>query len=308
MNNEDIKIQWFPGHMAKTRRLMKESLPLVDILVEVLDARIPISSRNPEIDKIAGDKPRLLLLNKADYADESVTGAWCQTFKERGMLALAADCRSGRGLKAFTPAVYTVLAEHMAKLKAKGMSGRPMRIMVVGIPNVGKSSFINRMAGAKRAKAEDRPGVTRGRQWVKLEGGMELLDMPGVLWPKFDDKRVGFHLAFTGAIKDDILDIEGLTTRLLHELKVCARPMLMARYKLSTDEMEGIEDHDLLNLIGRKRGMLLSGDRVDTARAASVILDEFRGGVIGRISLERPRVATVIADNMMPQNPEELDS
>jgi len=284
-------IQWFPGHMAKTRRVMKESLGLVDIVVELRDARIPKSSRNPEIEKIIGDKPRLVVFNKADIADPAVTKQWQEYYKSHGVRTLALDCRSGRGLKELVPAVREVLA----KRKAKGMQSRPIRMMIVGVPNVGKSSLINRLAGSKRVKVEDRPGVTRGKQWVRLESGIELLDMPGVLWPKFDDKQVGERLAYTGAIKDDVYDMEWVAMRFLDLLRSRYPKLLQERFKVTEQEYEGLEPFDLLELVGKKRGMMLSGGVVNTERAAITVLDEFRSGKIGRISLERPHTAAQTA-------------
>ena len=245
-------IQWFPGHMAKTRRVMKESLGLVDIVVELRDARIPKSSRNPEIEKIIGDKPRLVVFNKADIADPAVTKQWQEYYKSHGVRTLALDCRSGRGLKELVPAVREVLADLLAKRKAKGMQSRPIRMMIVGVPNVGKSSLINRLAGSKRVKVEDRPGVTRGKQWVRLESGIELLDMPGVLWPKFDDKQVGERLAYTGAIKDDVYDMEWVAMRFLDLLRSRYPKLLQERFKVTEQEYEGLEPFDLLELVGKK--------------------------------------------------------
>ncbi len=281
-------IQWFPGHMAKTRRLMADSMKLVDIVVELTDARIPASSRNPEIDRLVGAKPRVVLLNKCDSADEAATKAWVDYYAANEIPAIPTDCRSGRGLKAFLPLVRRVLEELLARRAAKGMAGQPIRMMIVGIPNVGKSSFINRMAGAKRAKVEDRPGVTRGRQWVTLEGSVELLDMPGVLWPKFEDPAVGERLAFTGAVKDDVLDIELLAMRLLWLLNKEYPSLLTERYKIQEQEADRLDAYGLLNLVGRKRGMLVSGGEVNTERAAITVLDEFRSGKLGRITLELP--------------------
>ncbi|MEG1954250.1 MAG: ribosome biogenesis GTPase YlqF [Hydrogenoanaerobacterium sp.] len=281
-------IQWFPGHMAKTRRIMQENLPLVDIIIELTDARIPASSRNPEIDKLTGGKPRIVLLNKCDAADEKTLQLWCDFYKKQGVSALPTDCRSGRGLNKFKPLVRTVLAEELARREQKGMAGKPVRMMIVGIPNAGKSSFINRMANARRTKVEDRPGVTRNKQWVSLDTGMDLLDMPGVLWPKFEDPTVGERLAFTGAIKDDVIDIEVLAMRLLELLNRDYHDMLCTRYALSEEETKDIEPPDLLALIGRKRGMLLQKGEVNTERAAIMVLDEFRNGAIGRITLEKP--------------------
>ncbi|MEG1631759.1 MAG: ribosome biogenesis GTPase YlqF [Hydrogenoanaerobacterium sp.] len=281
-------IQWFPGHMAKTRRIMQENLPLVDIIIELTDARIPASSRNPEIDKLTGGKPRIVLLNKCDAADEKTLQLWCDFYKKQGVSALPTDCRSGRGLNKFKPLVRTVLAEELARREQKGMAGKPVRMMIVGIPNAGKSSFINRMANARRTKVEDRPGVTRNKQWVSLDTGMDLLDMPGVLWPKFEDPTAGERLAFTGAIKDDVIDIEVLAMRLLELLNRDYHDMLCTRYALSEEETKDIEPPDLLALIGRKRGMLLQKGEVNTERAAIMVLDEFRSGAIGRITLEKP--------------------
>ncbi len=285
---EVVDIQWFPGHMAKTRRLMKENLPLVDVVVEITDARVPASSRNPEMKNLVGGKPRVVVLNKCDMADEALTAEWIEYYRTNGVRAVAMDCRSGKGLNKLVPTVKEVMKKELEKRAAKGMEGKPIRMMIVGIPNVGKSSFINRVAGGKRAKVEDRPGVTRGKQWVTLEKGIDLLDMPGVLWPKFDDKTVGEHLAFTGAIKDDILDTELLAMRLADLLNREYHSLLCERYRLTDEETADIEPYDLLSLIGAKRGMKISGGEVDTERAAAMLLDEFRGGKIGRMTLEMP--------------------
>ena len=285
---EAVDIQWFPGHMAKTRRLMKANLPLVDVVVEITDARVPASSRNPEMKNLVGGKPRVVVLNKCDMGDEALTAEWIEYYRANGVKAIAMDCRSGKGLNKLVPTVKEVMKKELEKRAAKGMEGKPIRIMVVGIPNVGKSSFINRVAGGKRTKVEDRPGVTRGKQWVTLEKGIDLLDMPGVLWPKFDDKTVGEHLAFTGAIKDDILDTELLAMRLADLLNREWHSLLCERYKLTDEETADIEPYDLLSLIGAKRGMKVSGGDVNTERAAAMLLDEFRGGKIGRITLEMP--------------------
>ena len=285
---EAVDIQWFPGHMAKTRRLMKENLPLVDVVVEITDARVPASSRNPEMKNLMGGKPRVVVLNKCDMADEALTAEWIEYYRTNGVRAIAMDCRSGKGLNRLVPTVKEVMKKELEKRAAKGMEGKPIRMMIVGIPNVGKSSFINRVAGGKRAKVEDRPGVTRGKQWVTLEKGIDLLDMPGVLWPKFDDKTVGEHLAFTGAIKDDILDTELLAMRLADLLNREYHSLLCERYRLIDEETADIEPYDLLSLIGAKRGMKISGGEVDTERAAAMLLDEFRGGKIGRMTLEMP--------------------
>lgn len=293
--NEAINVQWFPGHMAKTRRIMKSSMPLVDAVVEITDARIPYSSRNPEMDKIIGNKPRLILLNKCDAADETVTSQWVDYYKRKNILALATDCKSGRGVNKFLPALKQLLSAEIEKWNAKGMTGRPIRIMIVGIPNVGKSSFINKLSNSKRARVEDRPGVTRGKQWVTLSEGLELLDMPGVLWPKFEDKQVGENLAFTGAIKDNVMDIEYLACRLLQFLNNGYSDRIEERYGV---DLSGIkpddsvlsdctEGYEILNRIGKKRGFLISGGEIDTERTAITVVDEFRGGKLGRLSLEK---------------------
>lgn len=294
--SEVYDIQWFPGHMAKTRRIMKSNLKLVDAVVEIIDARIPYSSRNPEMDYLVGGKPRIILLNKSDAADETVNSMWIDYFKRKGIAVLATDCRSGRNVKKFTAALNELLADDIKKWNDKGMTGRPVRIMIVGIPNVGKSSFINSLAGSKRAKVEDRPGVTRGKQWVSLDNNLELLDMPGVLWPKFEDKRVGERLAFTGAVKDQIMDTEYLACRLLEVLDEDYSQELCERYKIETDDIPDNDDelagcvkgYEILERIGKKRGFLVKGGDIDTERTSIMVLDEFRGGKIGRFSLEKP--------------------
>ena len=285
---EDMKnIQWFPGHMAKTRRLIKSNLPLVDAVVEILDARTPLSSRNPEMDRLTAGKPRMVILNKSDLADEKITEKWLAYFRSQNITAISADCKSGKGVKNFIPAVENhLLKSLLQKYEEKGIKGKPLRLMIVGIPNVGKSSFINRMAGSKKAKAEDRPGVTRDKQWVKIGTGVEMLDMPGVLWPKFDDQNVACRLAFTGAIKDDILDIETLASRLLKFLSENYPEKLRERYKIDFDDFD--EGYILLEKTGRKRGMLVSGGEVNTERIAITVIDEFRAGKLGRITLELP--------------------
>lgn len=288
MDNTDMKqIQWFPGHMAKTRRLIASNLSLVDAVVEIVDARSPLSSRNPEMDHMTKNKPRLVLLNKSDLADEKTTQQWINYFRRNGCEALAVDCKSGKGLKSILPALKnTVLKELMEKREKNGMKGAAIRLMIVGIPNVGKSSLINKLAGSKRAKVEDRPGVTRTKQWVKLDNNTELLDMPGVLWPKFEDQSVAVRLAFTGAISDDILDIETLAMKLLSYLAENYPNSLTERYKIElSDEETGL---DLLEKVGKKRGMMISGGEINTERAAITVLDEFRSGKLGRITLEAP--------------------
>lgn len=282
-------IQWFPGHMTKTRRMIAANLSLVDAVVEILDARVPQSSRNPEMDSMVGSKPRLLLLNKADMADPSITSRWIAAYRKQGFVALGMDCRSGKGVSNFAPAVREqLLPALLEKRAAHGMTGAPIRLMVVGIPNVGKSSFINRMAQSKRAKVEDRPGVTRTKQWVKIGSNMELLDMPGVLWPKFDDQTVAQKLAFTGAINDDVMDLEALACLLLQRLAVSYPKALEERYRMT--DLQAIQEDGfaMLELLGRKRGMLISGGEVNTERAAITLLDEFRSGKLGRITLELP--------------------
>ena len=288
MDNNDIKtIQWFPGHMAKTRRAIAANLKLVDAVAELIDARAPLSSRNPEIDTLTGKKPRIVLLNKCDLADANATSAWVNHLKSENVTALAVDCKSGKGLNKLMPTLKaTVLKELMEKRTRSGMAGAPIRMMILGIPNVGKSSLINRLAGGKRAKVEDRPGVTRTKQWVKLQDNTELLDMPGVLWPKFEDQSAAVRLAFTGAISDDILDIETLAMKLLSYLAESYPQSLTERYKI---ELSGEDDGPaLLEKVGRKRGMVISGGEINTERAAITVLDEFRSGKLGRITLELP--------------------
>ena len=279
-------VQWFPGHMAKTRRLIKESLTRVDCVTEILDARIPLSSRNPEIGEITAGKPRIILLNKCDMADEKVTSDWIKYFRSTGAEALAVDCRSGKGLNAYTPLVRKVLAEKIKANADRGMAGKALRVMVVGIPNTGKSSFINKMAGRVRAKVADRPGVTTSNQWFFIGNGIELLDTPGVLWPKFDDPVVGDRLAFIGSVKDAVLDIETMAVRLLDVLRDGYPDRLSERYKI--DNFDELQSWEILELIGRKRGMLISGGEVNTERASVMLLDEYRGGKLGRISMEFP--------------------
>ena len=281
-------VQWFPGHMARTRRKIKESLPLVDAVVEIVDARIPESSRNPELDQITSGKPRIILLNKSDIADQSATDAWMNHFKNNGAFVLAVDCKSGRGLNHFVPLAREALKERIAANEAKGMAGRPLRLMVVGIPNTGKSSFINRMSSKSKLQVANRPGVTRQNQWVVCGDGIELLDTPGVLWPKFEDPAVGNKLAFIGSVKDDIMDVETIAVRLLDILKTDYTDRLAERYKLGP-EIADLESWEVLEAIGRKRGMLLRGNEVDTERAANTLLTEYRGGKLGKITLERPK-------------------
>ncbi|WP_302193160.1 ribosome biogenesis GTPase YlqF [uncultured Ruminococcus sp.] len=286
--SEMQNIQWFPGHMTKTKRQIQASLKLVDAVAEILDARIPLSSKNPDLQKLIQNKPKVVLLNKCDMANQTATSRWIDYYASRGITAIAVDCKSGKGLNKFAPAVNNVLSERRERLKAKGMVNPMLRIMIVGIPNVGKSSFINRVAKQNRAKVEDRPGVTRGNQWYSIAKNIEMLDTPGVLWPKFDDKIVGERLAFTGAVKDQILDTELLAVRLLDFLRSLKPADFIARFKLEDIDLDAIDSYELLNVIGKKRGMLISGGEINTERAAIMLLDEFRSGKLGRITLEMP--------------------
>lgn len=286
--SEMQNIQWFPGHMTKTKRQIQASLKLVDAVAEILDARIPLSSKNPDLQKLIQNKPKVVLLNKCDMANQTATSRWIDYYASQGITAISVDCKSGKGLNKFAPAVNNVLSERRERLKAKGMVNPMLRIMIVGIPNVGKSSFINRVAKQNRAKVEDRPGVTRGNQWYSIAKNIEMLDTPGVLWPKFDDKIVGERLAFTGAVKDQILDTELLAVRLLDFLRNLKPADFIARFKLEDIDLDAIDSYELLNVIGKKRGMLISGGEINTERAAIMLLDEFRSGKLGRITLEMP--------------------
>lgn len=277
-------IQWFPGHMAKTRRQIKAILPLIDAVAEVVDARIPISSRNPELKSLIGDKPLIILLNKSDMADPAATEEWIKYYKSQGISAIATDCKTGKGINLFKDTVKTALSDRLKYYAEKGMVGKPLRVMIVGIPNIGKSTFINRIAGNNKAKAENRPGVTRGNQWFTIDKQLELLDTPGVLWPKFEDNTVGEHLAFTGAVKDNILDTELLGMRLAELLAKSAPDKLTSRYGELNLDADG---YDLLCEVGKKRGMLIRGGETDTERAANMLLEEYRNCKIGRITLER---------------------
>ena len=286
MEENKMNIQWYPGHMTKTRRMMEEDLKLVDAVCEILDARIPISSRNPDIDAICGKKPRMVILNRIDMADADLVNRWSAYFKNKGMAVIRTDCKSRKGINTFAPAVRQLLAEKLQRYAEKGQVGRPLKLMVVGIPNVGKSTFINQIAGRKGAKAENRPGVTRGKQWVNVDGGLLLLDTPGILWPKFDDPEVGLRLAYTGAVKDDILDTETLGCHLMELLAREYPASLMERYKIEIPET--IDGWELLQAAGRKRGFLISGGEVDTERMAKVLLDEYRSCKLGKFTLEKP--------------------
>ena len=282
-------IQWFPGHMAKTRRLIAENLKLVDLTIELRDARIPNSSRNPEIKTLTAGKPRLVLLTKTSLADPAATEKWIKACREEGAEALAIDSVTGEGMNKIAPTVRRMMSKKLKRYEEKGMTGRRLKAMIVGVPNVGKSSLVNKLCGAKKAKVEDRPGVTLNKQWVTTNAGIDLLDTPGVLWPKFEDARTGENLALTGAIRDAILDIETMAGILCLRLLEVAPTAFCTRYKLGDPApLSDLKGHELLALVGRKRGYLISGGEIDTERAATMLLDEFRGGKIGRISLEIP--------------------
>ena len=277
-------LSWFPGHMTKTKRMIVAEIGHMDAVCEILDARIPLSSRNPDVDEMTGDKPRLVVLNRVDQADPRETKRWAAYFREKGYAVLEANAKGGSGTQQFAAAVRELLKEKIAAWEAKGQVGRTIRVMVLGIPNVGKSTFINKVAHRKTARAEDRPGVTRTKQWVPVDRSLELLDTPGILWPKFDDTQVGIHLAFTGAIKDDVMDIEELACYLMEYLGRHYADVLVERYKIEIDEADS--GYDLLTKAGRKRGFLMRGAEVDTERMARILLDEFRGGKLGRFTLE----------------------
>lgn len=280
-------IQWFPGHMAKTRRMITENLGNVDAVIEVRDARIPRSSANPEVSKLTSGKPRLILLNKASLADPEESAKWISKLSGETTACLLTDCIKGTGMNAIPQALRKLCSSKIERFEEKGMSGRHLRVMVIGIPNVGKSSLINRLAGGKKARVEDRPGVTRDKQWVPTEMGFDLLDMPGVLWPKFDEKVIGENLAVTGAIKDTILDVGEISVALVGRLRVSYPDLLATRYKLEPAcDFGGIENWELFEMIGKKRGFLLRGGEINYDRTSAVLLDEFRSGTIGRITLD----------------------
>ena len=282
---EDMNIQWYPGHMTKTRRQIEADLKQVDAVCEIVDARIPMSSRNPDIDSICGTKPRIIVLNRMDLADPAATKKWREYFRSKGMAVIATDCKSRQGIHDFTPAARAACAEKLERDAARGMN-RPLRVMVVGIPNVGKSTLINQISGRKGAKAENRPGVTRGKQWVTVDSGLQLLDTPGILWPKFEDPQVGMMLAFTGAVKEGVIDLEELACRLMELLQKYYPQVLQERYKV--EAQPGTPGYELLELAGRKRGFLLRGGEVHTERMAKVLMDEFRSGKLGKFTLEMP--------------------
>lgn len=283
---EKLNIQWYPGHMTKAGRMISANVANVDAVCEILDARIPTASRNPDIDSLAAGKPRLVLLNRSDLADPSASAQWKAHFKAQGMAVLETDCKSGKGVGAFSGAVRSLLKPLLEQRAAKGQATRALRVMVLGIPNVGKSTFINRVAGKKAAAVSDRPGVTRGRQWITVDRGLELLDTPGILWPKFDSQEVGELLADTGAIKDDVLDRETLAANFLVRLSRLYPDALRQRYKLDPDA--GMAGWELLEQAAKNRGFLAGRGEYDTERMSAVLLDEFRGGKLGRITLERP--------------------
>ena len=279
-------IQWFPGHMTKTFRVMEKEIKNIDVVIILLDARIPYSSQNPEVEKLIKNKPRVYILNKRDLADENITNQWIKYFKSNGMGAIAINSKTGKNSKVIVDKVHAELSELLERREKRGIEKLKIKAMMVGIPNVGKSTFINSLAGTRRAKAQDKPGVTRGKQWVTV-GDLDLLDMPGVLWPKFENQNVAANLAFIGSIKDDVLDIEELAVALISELREIYPELLKDRYKLKDEDLQG-ESYEILGTIARKRGMLLPGGVENTERASIMLCDEFRGSKMGRISLERP--------------------
>ena len=291
METEQLQIQWYPGHMTKTRRMMESDLRLVDAVCEIVDARIPVSSRNPDLDSICGDKPRMIILNRIDMADPARTKQWAAWFKARGMAVIQTDCKSRKGITDFAPALRRLLADKLRRYAEKGMVGKPLKVMVVGIPNVGKSTFINQVAGRKGAKAENRPGVTRGKQWVTVDQGLLLLDTPGILWPKFEDPEVGVRLAFTGAVKDEVVQTEAVAYALCERLKRLYPSLLCQRYKLEPDFVADAEPYEIFEAVAKKRGLLLKGGEINVDRCSDLLLDEFRAGKIGKITLERPKNA-----------------
>ena len=284
--DERMNIQWYPGHMTKTRRNMEADLKLVDAVCEIVDARIPFSSRNPDIDAICGQKPRMMILNRIDLADPAATDVWQNYWQAQGMTVVRTDCKSRRGIDRFVPAVRSMLAEKLQRYADKGQTGRALKLMIVGIPNVGKSTFINQIAGRKGAKAENRPGVTRGKQWVTVDSGLLLLDTPGILWPRFDSQEVGELLAITGAIKAEVLDRETLAANFMLRLARFYPDAVEQRYKFRPDP--ACNGFELLEQAAKKRGFLISGGEYDLERMAGVLLDEYRGGKLGRITLEMP--------------------
>ena len=283
-NRSTMNIQWYPGHMTKTRRMIEEDVKLVDAVCEILDARIPIASRNPDIDAICGNKPRMIVLNRIDMADPALTKKWAEHFRAKGYAVLQTDCKTKKGISGFVPAVRTLLAEKLARYAEKGQVGRPLKLMVVGIPNVGKSTFINQIAGRKGAKAENRPGVTRGKQWITVDQGLLLLDTPGILWPKFEDQEVGKKLAFIGSIKDEILQTEELASELVKFLNQSYPGVLEEKYTIESSD----DNYEVLRRIAESRHCLVRGSELDVEKAAAILLDDFRNGRLGRLTLELP--------------------
>ena len=287
MNENNANINWFPGHMTKTRRVMEKTQKLIDIVIELVDARLPLSSRNPSIDEIFPSKPRMLVLNKADIADDRLNKEWERYFRNKGLYAKSVSSTSGKSLNDVFADCREILKEKIERDKQRGLVNRPVKVMVVGIPNVGKSSFINKLSGRKSAITGDRPGVTRGQQWIRLKNGFEILDTPGILWPKFEDESVGEKLAFTGAIKDEILDTEYIAVKLIKFLSEYYPQSLEQRYKMQ--DFNNLDGYELLQMMGKKRGFVVSGGEIDTERAAKILLDEFRGAKLGKITLEKPQ-------------------
>lgn len=285
-NGQDLKIQWYPGHMTKTRRMIADQLKNVDAVCELLDARIPVSSRNPDVDELTAGKPRLVVLNRADQADPDLTKRWAEFFREKGYAVLPCSAKDGDGVDRFPAAVRVLLADKLRSYAEKGQAGRTMRVMILGIPNVGKSTFINRVSKRKTARTEDRPGVTRAKQWVPVDQGLDLLDTPGILWPKFEDQSVGLNLAFTGAVRDEVMDLEALACNLMAYLAAHYPAALAERYKFQPEP--GDSGYDLLQKAGQMRGFVMRGGETDTERMAKILLDEFRGGKLGRFTLETP--------------------
>lgn len=285
---EDMNIQWYPGHMTKTRRMMEQELKLVDAVCELLDARIPYSSRNPDLAELCGSKPRMVILNRIDMADPAMTRCWADYFRGQGLTTVLTDCKSRQGINTFVPAVRKLLADKLARYAEKGQLGRPLKLMIVGIPNVGKSTLINQITGRKSAKAENRPGVTRGKQWVTVDQGLLLLDTPGILWPRFEDKAVGMKLAYTGAVRDEVLDVESLACALLEMLWKRYPDSVRARYGI--DMPQASPGWALLEACGKKRGFLLSRGEINTERMAAVLMEEYRSGKLGRFTFEGPEI------------------
>ncbi len=283
-----MNIQWYPGHMAKTKRLIKEKLSLIDVVVELLDARLPLSSRNPDMDELCGSKPRVVALNKSDMADEEVTKKWVEWYAKKGVRAVPICSITGNGIQRLKEEVALAVKDKKERDEARGMTGRSIKMMVVGIPNVGKSAFVNKIAGRAGAITGDRPGVTRSIQWIRVPGGYELMDTPGVLWPKFDDEKTALNLAFTGAIKDEIMDVEELAVKVCGFLRNSYLQQFGERYKFDAEDIEGLQDYEVLELIAKKRGCMISGGDYDYFRASNILLDELRGMKIGKISFERP--------------------